>query len=76
MLSDRTQILVAMGAYMALTIGVGFWYSKRSSRNAEAYFLGGRGLGPRASLGTLVALLPLARSFPHPPEACRLGGLR
>jgi sodium/proline symporter len=46
MTSDTTQILVAMGAYMALTIGVGLWYSKRSSRNAEAYFLGGRGLGP------------------------------
>jgi len=44
--SDRVQVLVAMGAYMALTIGVGLWYSKRSSRSAEAYFLGGRGLGP------------------------------
>jgi sodium/proline symporter len=31
---------------VALSIGVGLWYSKRSSRNAEAYFLGGRGLGP------------------------------
>ncbi|RXL57933.1 sodium:proline symporter, partial [Citrobacter sp. AAK_AS5] len=35
-----------MGAYLALTIGVGLWYSKRSARSAEAYFLGERGLGP------------------------------
>jgi len=40
------QILIAMGAYMALTIGVGLWFAKRSSRSTEAYFLGGRGLGP------------------------------
>jgi sodium/proline symporter len=38
-----------MGAYVALSIGVGLWYSKRSSRNAEAYFLGSRGLGPWAA---------------------------
>ncbi|MHB1045650.1 MAG: sodium/proline symporter [Thermoanaerobaculia bacterium] len=44
--SDRLQLLLAMGAYLAFTIGVGLWYSRRSSRSAEAYFLGERGLGP------------------------------
>ena len=44
--SDTVLLLTAMGAYLALTIGVGLWYSRRSARSAEAYFLGERGLGP------------------------------
>lgn len=44
--ADKIQILVAMGSYLLFTIGIGLWYSKKSSTNAEAYFLGGRGLGP------------------------------
>ena len=44
--SDKVLLLTAMGAYLALTIGVGLWYSRRSARSAEAYFLGERGLGP------------------------------
>ncbi len=42
----NVQMLIAMGVYLVFTIGIGLWYSKKSSTNAEAYFLGGRGLGP------------------------------
>lgn len=46
MSSANVQILIAMVAYLLFTIGISLWYSKKSSRNTEAYFLGGRGLGP------------------------------
>jgi len=46
MSGSNIQILVAMGAYLLFTVGISLWYSKRSNRNAEAYFLGERGLGP------------------------------
>ncbi len=42
----NVQILIAMGIYLLFTIGISLWYSKKSSESAEAYFLGGRGLGP------------------------------
>ena len=42
----NVQILMAMGVYLLFTIGISLWYSKKSSESAEAYFLGGRGLGP------------------------------
>ena len=32
--------------YMALIVGVGFWYSRRAGKGADAFFLGGRSLGP------------------------------
>ena len=31
---------------MAIVIGIGLVYSKRANKNSEAYFLGGRSLGP------------------------------
>ncbi len=40
------QILIAMIVYMAVVIGIGFIYAKRANQNSEAYFLGGRSLGP------------------------------
>jgi len=46
MSSANVQILVAMASYLAFTIGISLWYSKKSSQNTEAYFLGARGLGP------------------------------
>ncbi len=42
----NVEILIAMGIYLLFTIGISLWYSKKSSESAEAYFLGGRGLGP------------------------------
>ena len=32
--------------YMALIVGVGIWYSRRAGKGADAFFLGGRSLGP------------------------------
>ena len=43
---DRVQILIAMVIYMAVVIGIGVLYAKRANKNSEAYYLGGRSLGP------------------------------
>ena len=40
------QILIAMIIYMAAVILIGLVYAKRANKNSEAYFLGGRSLGP------------------------------
>ena len=43
---NTIQILIAMIIYMAAVIGIGLVYAKRANKNSEAYFLGGRSLGP------------------------------
>ena len=43
---DTVQNLIAMIGYMAIVIGIGLYFSKRSNRSSEEYFLGGRSLGP------------------------------
>lgn len=43
---DTVQVLIAMLAYMAIVIGIGFFFMKRSNKNSEEFFLGGRSLGP------------------------------
>ncbi len=43
---NTMQILIAMIVYMAVVIGIGLVYAKRANKNSEAYFLGGRSLGP------------------------------
>ncbi len=43
---NTLQILIAMVIYMAAVIGIGIVYAKRANKNSEAYFLGGRSLGP------------------------------
>ena len=43
---NTLQILAAMVIYMAVVIGIGVLYAKRANQNSEAYFLGGRSLGP------------------------------
>lgn len=40
------QHLIAMIIYMAAVVGIGIFFAKRSNKNAESYFLGGRSLGP------------------------------
>jgi len=40
------QILIAMVIYMAAVIGIGLVYAKKANSSSEAYFLGGRSLGP------------------------------
>ena len=42
----KAQILIAMIAYMCVVIGIGVYFMKRSQKNPENYFLGGRSLGP------------------------------
>lgn len=43
---NTLQILFAMVVYMATVIAIGVLYTKRANQNSEAYFLGGRSLGP------------------------------
>ncbi len=43
---NTVQILIAMVVYMAAVIIIGVLYAKRANKNSEAYFLGGRSLGP------------------------------
>jgi sodium/proline symporter len=44
--TSQLQILVAMGLYLAVIVGVGVFYAKRANSSSENYFLGGRTLGP------------------------------
>ena len=39
-------IFITMCCYMAVVIGIGLYFAKRSNANSENYFLGGRTLGP------------------------------
>ena len=43
---NTLQILISMVAYMAVVIFIGVYYAKRANKNSDAYFLGGRSLGP------------------------------
>ena len=45
-MNDTIQILIAMVIYMAAVIVIGVLYARRANKNSEAYFLGGRSLGP------------------------------
>ncbi len=46
MSGDSIQILIAMGLYLAVVIGIGFFYKERANKNSDNYFIGGRSLGP------------------------------
>ena len=46
MSKENLQILISMVIYMAAVIGIGIIYAKRANKSSEAYFLGGRSLGP------------------------------
>ena len=46
MTPETIRILIAMVIYMAAVIGIGLLYAKRANQSSEAYFLGGRSLGP------------------------------
>ena len=43
---NSVQILIAMVIYMTVVIGIGAIYARRANKSSEAYFLGGRSLGP------------------------------
>ncbi len=46
MTNTDIQHLIAMIVYMAAVVGIGIFFARRSNKNAENYFLGGRSLGP------------------------------
>ncbi len=43
---DKIQMLVTMCIYIAIVIGIGAYFAKRSNQNSENFFIGGRSLGP------------------------------
>lgn len=44
--SSKLQMFIAMFAYILVVIGIGVYFMRRSNKNSEAFFLGGRSLGP------------------------------
>jgi sodium/proline symporter len=46
MSGDKIQILIAMGLYIAVVIGIGLYYARRANESSENYLIGGRSLGP------------------------------
>ncbi len=46
MIGSQGQILLAMGSYMAVVIGIGLYYAKRASASSDYFLIGGRQLGP------------------------------
>ncbi|MBP3436997.1 MAG: sodium/proline symporter [Clostridia bacterium] len=43
---ENPQIFVVIVLYMLVVIGIGFYFYKRSQKNTENYYLGGRSLNP------------------------------
>lgn len=46
MSGNDIQVVLAMALYFVVVLSVGFFYLKKSNKDSESYFLGGRGLGP------------------------------
>ncbi len=42
----KTQIFIAMCAYMSVVIGIGLYYLRRASENSGNFLIGGRTIGP------------------------------
>ena len=40
------QVFISMLVYILIVIGIGVYFMKRSNKNSEEFFLGGRSLGP------------------------------
>lgn len=45
-MGDSVQIMITMAIYMVVVIGIGVMFAKKANKSSEAYFLGGRTLGP------------------------------
>ena len=45
-MSGEIQILISMGLYMAVVIGIGLHYAKRASESSKNFLIGGRSLNP------------------------------
>jgi sodium/proline symporter len=46
MTPDDLFVLLAMALYVAVILGIGFFFARRANRSSDDYFLGGRKLGP------------------------------
>jgi len=44
--SDQVLVLVAMICYIAVVVGIGIYFMRRSNQSSDDFFLGGRSLGP------------------------------
>ena len=44
--TNKIQMLITMCIYILIVIGIGVFYAKRSNKNSENFFIGGRSLGP------------------------------
>ena len=44
--SKTLQMFITMCVYIAIVIGIGAFFAKRSNKNSENFFIGGRTLGP------------------------------
>lgn len=45
-LMENLQMLITMCVYIMIVIGIGVFFAKRSNKNSENFFIGGRSLGP------------------------------
>ena len=45
-MSGDIQILIAMGLYMVVIVGIGLHYAKRASESSKNYLIGGRAMNP------------------------------
>ena len=43
---NTVQIMITMGIYMLVVIGIGLFFAKKANQDSSNYFLGGRSLGP------------------------------
>ena len=44
--SNTLQVLIAMVLYMSAVVMIGVFYAKKANKSSEAFYLGGRSLGP------------------------------
>ena len=64
---------IIVAAFLALNLGIGFWYSRRASKSVEDFFVGGRTI-PWWLAGTAILLVTMALLFGRfAPETYRGG---
>lgn len=44
--TETIQMFITMCVYILIVIGIGVYFAKRSNKNSENFFIGGRSLGP------------------------------
>lgn len=71
MVTGDFWVLLAMLLYFIVVVLIGFVYAKKSNASSEAYFLGGRGLGPVAH-GAFRGSVGHVRMAAHGPSRRRV----